>query len=400
MVYGFMKKYMCLSRKNCLLLLCISIFSLVGCSNEKETKSAFTPITEVDFDASMGKGTSEFSSALSNVDDVKRYSILKSLYQKNLPSKVVAGDQPKIPRIIHQIWLGPKNPPSYFATFREKWRDLHPDWEYRLWTDSDLDTLSLDLRDLIDATSNYAEKSDILRSELLEQFGGLYIDADMECHHCLDELHRKYDFYAGAEYPHQIATTPNRVWVGISIMASIPHHPILKSWKEHMRNSWEKVNATYTSPIERVINHTFFNFSKAVFENYQKDNLVNIVLPATYFYPLSAHNASKRRSNVRGLREKFYDFLEKVNLRSPRPFSQVYPESLAAHYWGNTWLPSSDDQLKDLQQQLDFLRKQFATFQKRFSNLEKIAIDKSDVEQGKHSLATNNAEIPGKLIAQ
>ena len=36
-----------------------------------------------------------------------------------------------IPKIIHQIWLGPLPPPQRWL---DSWRDHHPDWDYHLWT--------------------------------------------------------------------------------------------------------------------------------------------------------------------------------------------------------------------------------------------------------------------------
>ena len=356
----------------------LSLFSLciTGCSDKKKEKNLsekspqYGPVIEVNFDDSMGKGTDEYQSIFTNSDDVTRYNILKSLYENNVPSKIIESPTPKIPKLLHQIWLGPKMPPGYFATFRDKWMALHPDWEYKLWTDADIRELNPDLADLIDQSPNYAEKSDILRSEILDRLGGVYFDVDMEPHHSLEELHHKYDLYIGVEYPHKIATTNNKVWLGISIMAARPGHPVIKRWKEHIRARWEKVNKRYTSPIERVINHTYFPFSIAFFEKYQDQNLTNIAFPATYFYPLSASCAAKRRSGWRIFREKLYEVLENLHLKTPKPFSRVYPESIAVHYWGNTWVEPPHSQLKDLQSQVDLLRREFYRLQQKVQHMD------------------------------
>jgi len=339
------------------------LFAVAGHREKKVQHGLQKPIMEVDFDTSMGKGTADWTLALSHPDDVERYTFFKTIYEKNLPSKVTASDTPKIPKIIHQIWVGPKNPPANFFTFRDKWLKLHPDWEYHLWTDADLDSLNLEFRDLIDASPNFAERSDILRSELLERFGGVYIDVDIDPFYSLNELHQKYDFYAGVEYPHKIATTANMMWVGISIMASAPHHPIMQRWKEYIRARWDKVNKTYVSPVERVINHTYFNFTFAVLDKINEGNYTNMLFPATYFYPLSVIHAAKRRAPIRNIREKIFDFCEQIGLRKSRAFGQPKPETIAVHYWGNSWLPTPGEQIKDLQHQLDILKRDFYTMQ-------------------------------------
>lgn len=350
-------------------VLCLA-FCAVSCSKHEKTKD-LTRIFEVNFDESMGKGTPEWQEALSQPDDQVRYKVVKDLYEKNSLTKVQPGDTPRIPKIFHQIWLGPKSPPSYFFQFREKLLKMHPDWEYKLWTDGDLDQLKLELRDILDASPNLAERSDILRAELLERFGGVYLDVDIKPLKCLTELHQKYDFYAGMEYPHRICTTNNMVWCGISIIGGRAHHPIFKRWKEYIRARWEMVNNTYTSPVERVVNHTYFPFSFSVFDRVNEGNYRNILLPATYFYPLTEAHASKQRAPVRSWREKFYALLEKWHLKDAAPFSRELPETIAVHYWGNSWIPGSSDQMKDLQYQLDLLKKDFFSMQTRVHQMEK-----------------------------
>ena len=363
-------------KKKYIYFLVAALFSVslivASCSDKKKDKDfRHGPIEEVSFEESMGKGTDEYQIIFSNPDDVVRFNNLKENYEKNLPSKLVESQQPKIPKILHQIWLGPKTPPSYFATFRDKWKSVHPDWEYRLWTDVDVEELGLELKDLIDQTPNYAEKSDILRSELLDRFGGVYLDVDMECYHSLEELNHKYDMYVGIEYPHKIDTTNNRVWLGISIMASRPNHPVLKRWKELIRAGWDEVNRKYSSPVSRVINHTYFPFSIAFFEKYKEQNLNNMAFPATYFYPLSAASAAKRRSGIRAIREKLYDFLESVHLKNPRPFARVYPESIAVHYWGNTWIATPQEKMNELQNQIDLIRREHYRLQQKVLKIDK-----------------------------
>jgi hypothetical protein len=68
----------------------------------------------------------------------------------------------------------------------DTWPKHHPDWEYRLWTDADLPVL--DNADLFERAPSYAMKADLLRYEILVRHGGIYIDADFECHRPLDRL--------------------------------------------------------------------------------------------------------------------------------------------------------------------------------------------------------------------
>ena len=43
-----------------------------------------------------------------------------------------------IPKILHQVWLGPNTIPREFLDWRGGWRSLHPDWTYMLHTNEDV----------------------------------------------------------------------------------------------------------------------------------------------------------------------------------------------------------------------------------------------------------------------
>jgi mannosyltransferase OCH1-like enzyme len=81
-----------------------------------------------------------------------------------------------IPRTIHQIWLGGTEPPDLISG----WREAHPDWEHKLWTDENVPSPLVNQAQF-DAMGELCGKADILRYELLYRHGGVYLDADMEC---------------------------------------------------------------------------------------------------------------------------------------------------------------------------------------------------------------------------
>lgn len=84
-----------------------------------------------------------------------------------------------IPKKIHQIWLGSEPMPEQFKRYAEGWKQLHAGWEYHLWTSDNLPPLVNQKE--FDESPTWAGKSDIARMELVEMFGGLYIDTDFEC---------------------------------------------------------------------------------------------------------------------------------------------------------------------------------------------------------------------------
>jgi inositol phosphorylceramide mannosyltransferase catalytic subunit len=83
----------------------------------------------------------------------------------------------KIPKILHQVWLGGEFPEQY-RKLTQTFIDNNPDWEYKLWTDSDVESFNMVNKNVFDKVKNLGAKSDIFRYEILYRYGGLYMDTD------------------------------------------------------------------------------------------------------------------------------------------------------------------------------------------------------------------------------
>jgi mannosyltransferase OCH1-like enzyme len=92
-----------------------------------------------------------------------------------------AGDvtQAGVPKLIHIIWIGERAFP-YRDNFRT-WKKHNPDYRVRLWTDKNLPALHNQW--VYDALADQppAVRADLLRLEILAQYGGVYTDADSWC---------------------------------------------------------------------------------------------------------------------------------------------------------------------------------------------------------------------------
>lgn len=97
-----------------------------------------------------------------------------------------------IPKILHQIWLGSNPLPEQYHQNLQQFKDLHPDWTVMEWTDENLPTLIN--QNEFDALTNYTNKAEIIKHEVLNLHGGLYLDRDIIILKNMDELLSNGDF--------------------------------------------------------------------------------------------------------------------------------------------------------------------------------------------------------------
>jgi mannosyltransferase OCH1-like enzyme len=193
---------------------------------------------------------------------------------------VEKNEEYRIPKIIHIIWLGSSFPEKYKAWF-SSWKNHHPDWNVILWTDEMVKHMPMINRDLFDKGRNYGEKSDILRVELIYRYGGLYVDTDYECFKPFDEFHKCCDFYAGMTQLDIYSINWGGVLINNALMAAIPGHPLMKHIIENLRRFKDMPNTGERTGPNLFMRSCFEYLLQA------KENLVSVVFPPTYFYPIS-----------------------------------------------------------------------------------------------------------------
>jgi mannosyltransferase OCH1-like enzyme len=85
-----------------------------------------------------------------------------------------------IPAVIHQIWFGdiPSNIKEMMDTFSVDYMQKNPGWRYIFWDEKRLKSIDMMNGDIFQSEKSYDCKSDIARLEILNKFGGFYVDSD------------------------------------------------------------------------------------------------------------------------------------------------------------------------------------------------------------------------------
>lgn len=133
-----------------------------------------------------------------------------------------------IPRIIHQTWKNAEIPEK-FQPYAERVRDLHPGWEYRLWTDEDARAFTARhyphfLR-VYNAMPANIMRADVIRYIVLNELGGVYLDLDYEVLRPFDDFVDRYAFVLPKNRDEDEPDVDGQWRVGNAIMASAPHQP-------------------------------------------------------------------------------------------------------------------------------------------------------------------------------
>lgn len=97
-----------------------------------------------------------------------------------------------IPKKIHYVWLGGSNKGTVVENNIAQWRMLLPDYEFVEWTEQAyLNVFGEDIpKYLLSAIEarQWAFASDYIRLKVLETFGGVYLDTDVELLTSLDKF--------------------------------------------------------------------------------------------------------------------------------------------------------------------------------------------------------------------
>jgi len=162
-----------------------------------------------------------------------------------------------IPKIIHQT--APSNrdrwPDTWSMCQASVWNVFH-DYEYRMWTDEDLEALIRArypwFLETFLAYPSPIFRADAARYFILYEYGGIYIDMDMEV---------LSDFYPrlSAQRPSIVESPfPNNEKMQNSLMASPPRHPFwlhvmreMAAVADHFQSS--VLDATGPRMLDRVI---------------------------------------------------------------------------------------------------------------------------------------------------
>ena len=125
-----------------------------------------------------------------------------------------------IPKIIHYCWFGGKPLPKLAIRCRNSWEKSFPGYEIREWNETNFDVNQCEYTKYCYEHKQWAYLSDYVRLWVVETYGGLYFDTDVEVVRRPDELLDACTAFFGWETPRFLNT-------GLGFAAEA-HHEVVR----------------------------------------------------------------------------------------------------------------------------------------------------------------------------
>lgn len=339
-----MRKMILLRKGSCLLSSkLLALFFAIAIIVQSSSDNS---IIKVDFDESMGiEEKGRFNLMFNNKEkSYKFYNFYKDLYNKNINSEDI-DESLRIPKTIHQIWIGPKPFPELYKNYAGTCKASNPGWEYKLWTNKDVESVLAinpkykSLYKEYEKYGHFSGQKDILEYLILYKYGGVFLDADIECKKGFSELQRKYDFFSALEPGNRWSAVPimtnavvgskknNSIFIDTLDMAINKYDSMYRKNNTRYRKSIRSIKNLLVNskkdirvPDQRIV--LMSSLGKNLVDNNTLYNKQSIVFPATYFNPIMPPVTR-------------YDILDEIKYilgfcrNKGKTFTEIKPETIA-----------------------------------------------------------------------
>lgn len=188
-----------------------------------------------------------------------------------------------IPKIVHYCWFGNGEKPDKVKKCINSWKNKLDGYKFIEWNETNFDYEQNIYTKQAYEQQKYAFVSDVARIKALKEWGGIYLDTDVEVLKSFDSILEEGDCILGFEYENYIAT---------SFIACIPNHALINEFVElydelrFLDSVGNIISGTNVSKLTELL------VDKGLFRNNEKQYLNDgiIVYPSDYFSPYDYSN--------------------------------------------------------------------------------------------------------------
>lgn len=174
-----------------------------------------------------------------------------------------------IPKIIHYSWVGTPIP-EVVKQRVDGWKKMLPDWEFKLWNEDNYNFKKFKFTHSKLENHEWGYASDELRYDVVNKYGGFYLDTDMVINKSLEPF-LKDKMVWGFMYDNNLLT---------SFFGSEPNQPLLSLLLAEYSNNdnWNDLQKMTSNPFVT-------NIFKKNFSNFRLDNSYQELTSGIKIYP-------------------------------------------------------------------------------------------------------------------
>lgn len=205
-------------------------------------------------------------------------------------------------RILHYCWFGNGEKPKLVKDCIASWKKAMPGYEIKEWNETNADLSSCTFAAEAYSDRNFAFVSDYVRAKVLYEYGGIYLDTDVEALKSFDPF-LEDEMFVGFE---------EKNFVGTCVIGAEKGSPLMKEYLDFYASH------TYFNPDgtkyrdTNVVLLTSLLEKRGLVRNNEKQVIDGVsVYPRTYFSP--------------------YDYINGI--------SYVTDDTVSIHHFAQLWLP-------------------------------------------------------------
>lgn len=200
-----------------------------------------------------------------------------------------------IPQHLHYCWFGGKRLPPLAQACVDSWARVMPGYATRRWDETNVGEFACgELQHLL-AHAQWAFASDLARLLILQRYGGVYLDTDMEAVRPLDDL-LAYGCFVGYEAAARISN---------GACGAVPRHPYTEACLDRLLARHRR-----HAPIEYSPETCSAVYSSQAWPDVH-------VCPPSAFYPYNPYDPARA---VKALL-----------------YSDITPDTYLIHHWAKSW---------------------------------------------------------------
>lgn len=222
----------------------------------------------------------------------------------------------KIPKIIHYCWFGRGEKPEIVKHCIKSWKDKLKDYEIKEWNEDSFDISSNKFVKEAYENKKYAFVSDYVRVYALYNYGGIYLDTDVEVIKTFDNYLGNESFW-GFEVGNYIAT---------STIGSAKGNKLIKQFLyEYKDKGFLNQDGSFNVTTNvKIVSKIFEDLGLKLNGEYQKLEGIGEIYPIEIFSPYDY---------------RYYDDLRNNN-------------TVCIHHYYKSWLPLKERVKQNLKKRL------------------------------------------------